>query len=726
MSVQLSQLGEARFDEADAQGVVGAGVGVVMDVGSDGASIGHAWAQATATLHSRVMMKMIGGGHGLIEFMRGLRDDGERSFSLDLNPGLRQVVLRLPTGMTSMATLPPAIKWQCVEVGVNTGNGVAQLWINGVLQSELNTAPQDLATASVRLGGFYKDHSLVGEYHLDEWVISESYIGPVRVAAKSPYMNDPARWLVIYNTSNDESCAWAEHYRQQRGIPHMNLCGLALPTTEVISPAEYAAMDAVITAYLQRHGMSEQVKGLLLGFGVPGYVTYAGVLEPTTALLQKAGPTPGAEVNPGYQATGFMRFTADALGTQRLTARMDQPTLEQAIAQVDRAGTLSALGLGDGESAGLWLEPMVSPPTQAQAWTTELLNWSSSIDGQKARLPMRVPGEGMTWPQLESDGFYFGVRPVQPGQVTGFFAGSSAARVLFVTVSALSPTCTTLRQAGVNQWCEAALAAGYVATAAASLPTDPTDWPSVRSIMAGLQAGATLAEAWTAGCPTLRGALFLVGDPLMTIGFPQAGWQVIGPVERPDQGSDDRLLTVLREGESSLQLPTDEPTVMTAPVVGELYCIRHSDEQGVKDQGVYVRMVRDAQGKAVVQPTTPVWPDGEGWQVSVEGVQVRLRLWWEEPVCDASSLVIELETENELAERQVVAQLAMKPGCRVVEVKRDWTGEALRYRWRLAVKRREGGVESKVDVWVSHWSEWVQPRETDEPTIVLQGLEVMP
>ncbi len=728
MSVQLSQTIEARFVEADAPGAVGAGLRVLLAEGGDGASICHAWAEAVTTLHSRVMLRAVSGSDGLVEFMRGLRSDGTRSFSMDLNPGLKQVTLRLPTGAMSTAVLPTAIAWHCVEVGVNADTGVAKLWVNGVQRAELNTAAAELVTTSVRLGGFFKEHSLTGEYHLDEWVVRENYIGPVRVVARGSFMDDPAHWLVIYNTSSADSCAWAEHYRQQRNIPHMNLCGLMLPTTEVISPAEYAAMDAAINDYLQRHGLSEQVKGLLLGFGVPGYVTYAGVLEPTTGLLQKAGAMPGAEVNPRYQATGFTRFSANELGVQRLTARMDRATLAQAMAQVDRAVALSVEGLGDGESAGLWLEPMVSPPAppEVQHWVSELLTWSDSVDRQRTRLPMQVPTTGSCWSQLEEDGFYFGVQPGVPSQANGYFSESSAARVLFMAVSLQSPTGTTLRQSEVDEWCGVALAAGYVAAVATSLTVAAADWPSAGTIMAGLQQGATLAEAWSAGCPRLRGAMFLVGDPLMTIGFPQAGWNVYGPMARAVDVHENRLIAVLRENEKGLVLPTGEPTVMAAPVMGELYRLQHTDEQGVKDQGVYVRVVRDAQGKAVVQPTTPVWPDGEGWPVTLEEGGVCLRLWWEEPVREASSLVIELETEDEQSGREVVAQRSMMSGGRVVEVKRDWPVQMLRYRWRLAVKRNEGGVESKAEVWVSHWSMRVQPRETSEPTIVLQGLEVMP
>ncbi|NJL32440.1 MAG: hypothetical protein HC898_12950, partial [Phycisphaerales bacterium] len=397
----MTQTEDARFAELDRKGRINQGVKVLLNRGSEGTWVGHAWAARPVTLHSRVMLRMVSGGEGQVVFLRGLGSDGLPRFSLDANPQARQITLRLPSGDAQVADLPWAIAWHCIEVGANSNTGVLRLWINGVLRCELNTYPPELEIAELRLGGFYKDYELTGEYHLNDWRIEENYIGPVRKMVSGSALNDPARWLVVYNTSQADTCAWAEHYRELRLVPHANLCGLELSLDEVLDPQGYAEMDAAITDYLTDNGLLEQVKGLVLGLGVPGYVDFAGVLQPTTALLQRAGAVPGMVENAHLQAQGYTPLAAEEMGIDRLTARMDRHSFASAATQMDRALELSAQGLGNGDASGLWLEPATNTTAGQIEWNQRLTAWTAGQARMRTRLPWHLPAEGQQFTQLQ-------------------------------------------------------------------------------------------------------------------------------------------------------------------------------------------------------------------------------------------------------------------------------------------------------------------------------------
>jgi uncharacterized protein (TIGR03790 family) len=79
---------------------------------------------------------------------------------------------------------------------------------------------------------------------------------------------EPAGVVVIFNTAVPASRDVAEHYRAKRRVPKENLVGLALPTGEDISRADY---DAKLAGPLREalKERKERVKVLLTVYGVP-------------------------------------------------------------------------------------------------------------------------------------------------------------------------------------------------------------------------------------------------------------------------------------------------------------------------------------------------------------------------------------------------------------------------------------------------------------------------
>src|SRR5262249_43341077 len=115
-----------------------------------------------------------------------------------------------------------------------------------------------------------------GVIDIDEIVLADEPIGPVLVAPTSDFADDAARWLVVYNSAEPDSVAWAERYRAARGVPFANLLGLPLSSNEEISALEYDDLRAAVAGYLNDNHLDAQVMGILLGYRVPGYVDLGG------------------------------------------------------------------------------------------------------------------------------------------------------------------------------------------------------------------------------------------------------------------------------------------------------------------------------------------------------------------------------------------------------------------------------------------------------------------
>jgi len=487
----------------------------------------------------------------------------------------------------------------------------------------------------------------------------------------------PTRWLILHNLNVPDSLTFAQAYAQARGIPDANLCGLALPTSQTIDAAQFAALNDALRDFLDAHGLTETIRGLLLGFAVPGYVDFASPLgvEPLGALLHVDDDSNAPLANPLAADALPTRPTDAALGAMRFSARIDAPDLPGALALIDRA---SAVMGGEPITGTLYIDPYPAPTPLTEPLSQRLRDWAASVDRQALRLPMNLSAEQSgfdeaSFESLPGASFYWGWDEASPPP--GLFASPG---IMSLQLQPQGQSATTLRSVTPTHWIDAPLDAGYAAAAGASRSFSLSSLPIARPFFAALRAGWTLAEAWLLSLPVLREGLYLVGDPLMTVPLPRAGWDVFGPLDALTDFDADAPAYRLRHEERSLplgQLPGGEGW----------YVVRHVDAHGRSDHALTaVALLRDGAHR-VTPPLPPVWPSASGWPVLRSVGGLRARAVWDRPLGEANLAALSLQTLD--AAGQVAAQTAVEidPRAMHVDVPMDDPppGEARRCRWVL-------------------------------------------
>lgn len=437
------------------------------------------------------------------------------------------------------------------------------------------------------------------------------------------HAGEPHRWLVIYDLNNSDSLAWAEAYRLRRGIPSVNLCGLDLPGSETLTPAQYETTRQQISDYLSNNGLVGEVVGLLLGFGVPGYADIAslGVPTPVSSYLHTDDTHGSTIVNPLHQDPIDSRPSVEDLGAIRLTGRIDAPDLASALAWLDRADALAAQALAHDQDADLLIDINPDNPNIGPSLSGLVADWVVGMDFKRLRLPATIY-DASALDASENEAVVWGWRHAAPP--SGFFDGPAGRRLLCLQFAPEPQPATTARDADGTDWLSSAAREGFAAVAVASRPYSISEMPLPHLFFEALRLGWTLAEAWLVAQPFLRGGLQLLGDPLMRIDFPKAGFDVFGPVDRLEQIDFDQPVAILHAGETQAQLaPSDAPT----PGGSSRYLVRRYDAEGRPDLAASTVHAALEQS-AVVTPALPAWPAGGGWRVGRRDSAIRMTAVW--------------------------------------------------------------------------------------------------
>ncbi len=695
-AVTLSQTAAQAFPDRP-NATAGTALRAECQIGFNGAYVEHGLTVPASRIASRFLFHRGDAAGGEVTLLTVRGDDAGDVAELTWYADTRQMTLSPADGDALQAELVEGLAWHCVEVLVSTDTGAVSLAVNGITFGE-STTGSAAPIASMRLGAMDKSAELVGSFCLDEWVIGDGPIGPVRVAPTSAHADAPRRWLVIYNTAIDQSAEWAEHYRQARQVPYANLLGLALPAEEVIDEAALDAFRIALNTCLDANGLRDQILGLLLGFGVPGYAQLQGETEPIGSLLQTLDGQTTPLVNEQLTPDGPQRPTIDSIPERYLTARIDAPTLKQAIALIDHASSIMAEGLGDGADATLWLDP-VTPGITYGAHQQATLDWAESLAAQALRLPLVTtqptdPPTEVNFNRIEHDGFYWGRREVQPP--AGFFGEPSGRRVFAAQLNDTDVTAPTLRTAQHPTWGPVALEQGYAATIGISRVVTPSVWPLASSFFGALGLGWAIAEAWWASCPLWRAGVCFIGDPLMKVAFPRRGWNVYGPA--PDWSTVDlhTPTAMLRPEQTSIALVGElEPSDQQVAI----YVVRPVDEHGREATGLaFARQQRDGSLPRSM-PGQPVWPTAPNWSAERVEQAWRVRVQWPLAMGQANVAQVELIAQLAGESPQVVQTLQVDPWERGASLDYEPTSDPV----RLAIRAHspDGGS------WQSPWSAWL-------------------
>lgn len=694
LSQQLSnsppQLPGTTTLQIDTNGQPGA---LLHDLGSD-----------QNTLHCRLMLDVTQASGGQLTVAGGLRADGRSVWQLVVDTDITSMRLEADASQIS-ATLPNAMAWHCVEVSLNATAGLATLHINGIQRATMNASLD--ATRQAWVGGAFFDTTLTGTIYLDDWVLSDQPIGVARAEPQHQDGSDPRRWLVIYNRSNHDSCIWADTYRDRRGVPYANLCGLDLPLTETITAGEYETMRQQVNDYLNDNNLCEQIVGVLLGFKVPGYADVAGqgTLTPIASYLHTDDTHGLPTVNPLYQSSIAERPVASAYGSVRLTGRIDAPSLAEAIAMIDRADHLADQPLVYDQGADVLIDINPDNPNVGPVYTQPVADWTDGEGLSRLRLPSTVY-DAQAPTTASSESVVWGWRDAAPPP--GYFGTPAGRRAICMQLDPEPEPAVTVRDALAMDWLSRSLQAGYAFAAAPSRAYSLSSLPLPHLFFEALLQGWTVAEAWLVAQPFVRDGLQLIGDPLMPIAFPKAGYDVYGPADRLDLIDFDSPLAMLHAGERELALGPGD-----LPAAGEpaRYLVRQLDGEGRPDLASAATFT-SIESDQIIRPALPAWPAREQWPVTQRNGQLLLSAHWPASLrahsVDAVQLVSQVGSEDPI----VLDELAPVTGQRRVVFSIDRPSETTRYRFSIV----QGPA-----AFHTPWSSEVAP--THPPTQTLTVLE---
>jgi uncharacterized protein (TIGR03790 family) len=350
------------------------------------------------------------------------------------------------------------------------------------------------------------------------------------------------RVVLLANSEDPDSLRIAEHYAEKRGVPRENIIALPLPIAETISWREFVVtlwdplmekltrakwLDAVPMALTDPVGRKKysvyahRMTALVVCRGVPLRIDHDPSLYADSPFTQRAefrtnAGAVDAELtmvaHPNYPINSFVPNplfqNENVIAAERAqivkVARLDGPTLDDALALVDRAMAVERTGLlgrayvdiGGLHAIGdKWLEGVV---TQLDDF-----GFAPVVDRNPATMPATA--------RCDAPAIYFGW---YAGSINGPFAlpgfqfppGAIAFHIH-------SYSAATLRSPS-SGWTGPLVARGATATVGNVFEPylELTHRPNL--FLRALTRGATLAEAAFFSLPELSWQAILVGDPL--------------------------------------------------------------------------------------------------------------------------------------------------------------------------------------------------------------------
>ncbi len=710
MATTITQAALASFpDRPSASGV---GLLATLGLGGDGEYLVNSLETEQEVFHLRFVMNPASLAGGEVAMFVGFDSGGVERFRVSYDANTRLLSIKLASLNTLSVTLDGVLPWQCVEVGINSIAGQADLWLNGVLADQASGSFSLLKVQAVWHGVIFKDTSLAGDLYLDEVCFGDSYIGTVVVTPISPYADASGRWLVVYNTADPDAMAWVEAYRQARGVPFANLLGLNLSIVETISAAEYANLVSAVDDYLTRNNLDSEVMGVLLGYRVPGYVDFTGVgfFEAVPALMQTSSVAAGSVTNTNALPIPSTRLTHSDLAGDRMTARIDGQDISGANLIVDRSTALLASGLA-GDDSAIYFDPFVGNNPSYQQAFGDMLGWATGLRGMRTRLPIVLSGDPsgnveVSFSSVSGDGVFWGWSSALPD--ADIFAAPAGRRAVCGQMYLGGASATTLRGVVPSNWADTPMDAGYACTIVSSRDNPVPSIPDAGAFFDALNIGWTVGEAWHAAQPALRSGFYLVGDPLMTVSMPREGFEIFGPLQSVKDLDPASQLLVLPAGTIEANVSIALPAEGSAAT----YMVRRTDVLGRAEASVTSARVVNVGGVAKFASSLPVWPDSTDWPVALEAGSVCPAIYWGGPLGSMRVSTVELLSQPEGGAEAITAQPTFDSRDEHIKVTTAIPLVKTRYRWRI----------TSLDGIVQHtdWSVWAEPPTT--PTLSLQQI----
>lgn len=345
----------------------------------------------------------------------------------------------------------------------------------------------------------------------------------------------PDSWLVLYNTNNPNSVAWANWYCQQWGIPAENMLGLAASTAEHLPDLATAQTQIIGPVRMLLDGnatLESRIMGILVGYGLPGHYATSFVGGPGGYSIPDAledmydddkppGPMGSYGGQQGYNDHDCPQFIGCMLPPEGrptkawmqphryMVARIDAPTFADALALTTRAKKISKQNhYVCGEYVWYDYKDSVLPGGK---WT-----WLKRAveKPELAEMPWVEFDEDTQ--QTPNDAIRFGTHDLDGWNDARLFHPNKGSRILAFDYNSWGATTVRSTTADNARFVPNALAAGYAAAIGSTCePGSCCLGPCPETIFAGLREGWTLGESFHISDVFDDWVWTLVGDPLL-------------------------------------------------------------------------------------------------------------------------------------------------------------------------------------------------------------------
>jgi uncharacterized protein (TIGR03790 family) len=362
---------------------------------------------------------------------------------------------------------------------------------------------------------------------------------PARATDPSQRTADlPDSWLVLYNLNNPDSVAWAQWYRQVRGIPESHMMGLAaaldehLPDLAAVQAQIIGPVHDLLTADPQ---LEQSIMGIVLGYDLPGHYgtplvnpdtggfSVADALQDMTDDDRPPGPFDYQGGQRGYNydcptLSGHVlpsggRLTKATMAANRyMVMRIDAPTLDEAMQLTERA-----LVLEDphhslfGETAWYdYYDPVFPSGNHEWYWLRNAVEAPELPDLPWAYFNSHAQ-------ETPQDAFRMAIYQLTGWSAANFATSDPGSRVLAFDLNSFGAVTLRSLTAYGGLYVPNALGAGYAAGIGATGEPQCCQSPVPVVLLAALREGWTLGEAYYLSNPFNDWMWTGVGDPFLRL-----------------------------------------------------------------------------------------------------------------------------------------------------------------------------------------------------------------
>lgn len=347
----------------------------------------------------------------------------------------------------------------------------------------------------------------------------------------------PNMVAVFYRADDADSLDVAEYYATQRNIPLSNIVGLSCDSQDnVLSLQEVQdQIEQPILSAIRGHGSAfsssdhmSDIWVIVLCYNVPyRYVNADGEIMSIASRLHRMGfATSEKFPNATFDRKDWKFFDVGDAEVLKIVSHITAPTPLLAKILVDRSVEADTLPNITGK---IFIDPYGNKETIPQLDYEDAIMEFVDFDMESFGLETTVTvdlEDPYIEPQvhtLAGDSFYWGW--YTPRVSHNLFKESSAKRVFLYNAdddSGLDIHIDPDTEVS-NGWCITAMNVepGYAACAGATSAPEEDAYLRARPFFESLHRGASVGEAFLFSSPYVDWKIFMVGDPLMVVNFPE-------------------------------------------------------------------------------------------------------------------------------------------------------------------------------------------------------------